>query len=75
MVGGIDDSGSVGAGKDVGSGQRSEGPQHCGLGAKGDFLTLAQGTWGKEIRSKHKHFEWWVYQSLFGSKEPLAKCL
>lgn len=43
MVGGIDDSGSVRAGEDIGSGQRSEGPQHSGLGAKGDFLTLTQG--------------------------------
>lgn len=40
MVGGIDDGGSVGAGKHVGSGKGSEGPQHSGLGAEGDFLTL-----------------------------------
>lgn len=54
VVGGINDGGSVGAGEDVGSGQGSEGPQHSGLGAKCDFLTLAQGTWGKETRVKHK---------------------
>ena len=46
MVGGIDDSGSVGAGEDVGGGQRSKGPQHSGLGAERDLLTLAQGAWG-----------------------------
>lgn len=51
MVGGVDDGGSVGAGKDVGSGKGPEGPQHCGLGAKGDFLTLAQGAWGKKTKT------------------------
>lgn len=48
MVRGVDDSGSVRAGKDVGRGQRSEGPQHGGLSAQGDLLALAEGTWGKE---------------------------
>lgn len=48
MVGGVDDSGSVGAGEDVGSGQGPEGPQHSGLGAEDDLLTLTQGTWGKD---------------------------
>ncbi len=43
MVGGVDDSGPVGAGEDVGGGQGSEGPKHSGLRAEGDFLTLAQG--------------------------------
>lgn len=46
MVGGINDGGPVGAGKDVGCGQGSKGPQHGGLGAKRDLLALAQGTWG-----------------------------
>lgn len=42
MVGGVDDSGPVGAGKHVGGGERSEGPQHGGLCAQRDFLTLTQ---------------------------------
>lgn len=54
MVGGIDDSGSVGAGEDVRGGQGSESPQHGGLGAEGDLLTLTQDTWRREIRVKHK---------------------
>lgn len=50
MVGGVDDRGSVGAGEDVGSGEGSEGPQHGGLCAEGDFLTLTEGTWERGIR-------------------------
>lgn len=50
MVGGVDDSGSVRAGEHVGSGEGSEGPQYSRLCAEGDFLTLTEGTWEKEIR-------------------------
>lgn len=50
MVGGIDDSGSIGAGKDVRGGEGSEGPQHGGLSAEGDFLTLTEDTWEKGIK-------------------------
>lgn len=42
MVGGVDDGGSVGAGKHVGGGERPEGPQDGGLRAQRDLLPLAQ---------------------------------
>lgn len=42
MVGGVDDGGSVGAGKHVGGGERPEGAQHGGLRAQRDLLALAQ---------------------------------
>lgn len=50
VVGGIDDGGSIGAGKDVGGREGSEGPQHGGLSAEGDFLTLTEDTWEKGIK-------------------------
>lgn len=42
MVGGVDDGGSVGAGKHVGGRERPEGAQHGGLRAQRDLLALAQ---------------------------------
>lgn len=42
MVAAVDDSGAVGASKDVGGGKRAEGPQHRGLGAQSHLLPVAQ---------------------------------
>lgn len=64
MVGGVDDSGSVGAGEDIGGGQGSEGPQHSGLGAEGDLLALAEGTWGERNKSNR-------YERCLGQKSHL----
>lgn len=47
VVGGVDDGGPVGAGKHVGGGEWSEGPQHGGLCAQRDFLTLTQRACGE----------------------------
>lgn len=70
VVGGVDDGGSVGAGKYVGGGERPEGPQHSGLRAQCDLLPLAQCAlrWkkGKTSSSCDSILEMWEWEQLFG---------
>lgn len=46
LVGGVDDGGAVGGGKDVGLAVGAEAAQHDGLGAQADLLALAQRAGG-----------------------------
>lgn len=59
MVGRINDSGPVRAGKDIGGGQGSEGPQHRGLCAQGDFFALTQGTCSKRNTPRYLELDKW----------------